>query len=308
MIKMPHLPVMEWNFEDQLHVTEKQVVNNGNTAERTYYVYDAAGERIRKVTERQNGTRKDERLYLGGFEIYCDYNGNGTAIKLDRETLHIMDDTRRIAMVETKIIDTHNDPSPTQLIRYQFSNHLGSASLELENDGKVISYEEYYPYGSTSYQAVDKSIKAAAKRYRYTGKERDEETGLYYHGARYYAPWLGRWTATDQRGLLDGVNVYQYANSSPIIFVDLTGNQASTNEDTETKIESTDAQVEFNITAINNIVYELSMLQQELQENEKEAIGRMEILEECDMIYFPPDPTEDYYEYYDYDSGTCDPG
>jgi hypothetical protein len=41
-----------------------------------------------------------------------------------------------------------------------------------------------------------------SKRYRYTGKERDEESGLYYHGARYYAPWLGRWTAIDPLQLL----------------------------------------------------------------------------------------------------------
>ena len=41
-----------------------------------------------------------------------------------------------------------------QLIRYQFGNHLGSASLELDDQAQIISYEEYTPYGSTSYQAV----------------------------------------------------------------------------------------------------------------------------------------------------------
>ena len=46
---------------------------------------------------------------------------------------------------------------PMQLIRYQFGNHLDSAALELRDDGEVISYEEYYPYGSTSYQAMDKN-------------------------------------------------------------------------------------------------------------------------------------------------------
>jgi uncharacterized protein RhaS with RHS repeats len=103
-----------------------------------------------------------------------------------------MDDKQRIALVETRTLDmAGSDDSPAQLIRYQFGNHLGSASLELDDKGNVISYEEYYPYGSTSYQAVDQNVKAAAKRYRYTGKERDEETGFTYHGARYYAGWLG---------------------------------------------------------------------------------------------------------------------
>ncbi len=47
----------------------------------------------------------------------------------------------------------HPSPLPTQLIRYQFGNHLGSASLELDDQAQIISYEEYHPYGSTSYQA-----------------------------------------------------------------------------------------------------------------------------------------------------------
>ena len=43
--------------------------------------------------------------------------------------------------------------SGTQVIRYQLGNHLGSASLELDRDGAVISYEEYHPYGTTAFQA-----------------------------------------------------------------------------------------------------------------------------------------------------------
>ena len=121
-------------------------------------------------------------------------------MQLERQTLHVMDDKQRIALVETRTLDAGNDPAPLQLIRYQFGNHLGSASLELDDQAQIISYEEYTPYGSTSYQAV-RSQTETPKRYRYTGKERDEESGLYYHGARYYAPWLGRWTSCDPSGL-----------------------------------------------------------------------------------------------------------
>jgi RHS repeat-associated protein len=63
------------------------------------------------------------------------------------------------------------------------------------------------------------------KRYRYTSKEKDEETGLYYHGARYYACWLARWTAADPAGLIDGPNRYQYVRSSPIALLDPSGKQ-----------------------------------------------------------------------------------
>ena len=102
------------------------------------------------MIERQNGTRQKERIYLGGFEIYREYNGNGTTVTLERETLHIMDDKQRIALVETRT----DVLVPEQLIRYEFGNHLGSASLELDDQAQIISYEEYTPYGSTSYQAV----------------------------------------------------------------------------------------------------------------------------------------------------------
>ncbi len=63
------------------------------------------------------------------------------------------------------------------------------------------------------------------RRYRYTGKERDEETGLYYHGARYYAAWLGRWTAADPAGLVDGPNLYEYVTGDPILLMDPDGMQ-----------------------------------------------------------------------------------
>ena len=61
------------------------------------------------------------------------------------------------------------------------------------------------------------------KRYRYTGKERDEETGLNYHGARYYAPWLGRWVSCDPVGLAGSVNTFDYCGENPVIRIDPEG-------------------------------------------------------------------------------------
>ncbi len=192
MTRMPHLggapdANMFWDFRDQLCSTD---LGGGGKA---YYVYDASGQRVRKVWEKKPNL-VEERIYLGGFEIYRKRSG---AERFERESLHIMDDKQRIALVEARTLDTAGtDLGPLQLIRYQFGNHLGSASLELDNRGRIISYEEYTPYGSTSYHGV-RNRDEAPKRYRYTGKERDEESGLYYHGARYYAPWLGRWTSCD---------------------------------------------------------------------------------------------------------------
>ncbi|MET0660075.1 MAG: RHS repeat-associated core domain-containing protein, partial [Steroidobacteraceae bacterium] len=225
MISMAHLPVMRWDFHDHLAATTAQVVNSG-TPETTYYVCDAAGRRIRKVTDRQavdgaSPTRRRERLYLGAFEIHREYDADGSAVTLERETLHVLDGQQRIALVETRT--QGDDGSSTALVRYQLGNSVNSATLELDLAGDIISYEEYYPYGSTSYQAGRNLVEVSRKRYRYTGKERDEETGMSYHGARYCAPWLGRWTSADPAGLIDGLNSYLYVRANPIAHHDPTG-------------------------------------------------------------------------------------
>jgi RHS repeat-associated protein len=213
---LPHLSLIEWDFRDQLRATARQVVNGG-TPETTWYVYDAAGRRVRKVTESDAGVVREQRIYLGGFEVYR----RGGAGPLTRETLHLTDDKQRFALVETRTAG--DEPNvPTRLIRYQLGNHLGSAALVLDHQAQIISYEEYTPYGSTSYQAV-RSQTETPKRYRYTGKEHDEESGFYYHGARYYAPWLGRWASADPQGMVDGPNLYVYGRDNPVVFTDPNG-------------------------------------------------------------------------------------
>ncbi|WON73555.1 SpvB/TcaC N-terminal domain-containing protein [Nitrosospira sp. Is2] len=219
MTAMPHLPKMDWDFNDQLLTSQQQVVNNG-TGEKTYYVYDGTGQRVRKVTETQNDTPKDERIYLGEFEVYRKYSGQ--SVTLERETLHVMDDEQRVALIETRTRLIGSDPALPQLIRFQLGNHLGSAMLELTNQAQVISYEEYHPYGTTAYQAA-RNQTDTPKRYQYTGKERDEETSLSYHGARYYAGWLGRWIAADPAGIAGGMNSYEYSAGSPVCLIDPDG-------------------------------------------------------------------------------------
>ena len=190
---------MAWDYVDRLHATARRPTDGGDPTEATYYVYDVTGQRIRKVTGRAGNepdARKAERIYIGAFEVFREYGPDGT-VTLERETLQVFDDKHRIALIETRTVGT--DRGPGELIRYQLANHLDSAVLELDQRAQVISYEEYYPYGSTSYQAVRAGLEAP-KRYRYTGKERDTETGLYYHGARYYAPGSPAGSAATRRG------------------------------------------------------------------------------------------------------------
>jgi RHS repeat-associated protein len=220
MTGLPGPAPFSWDFNDRLVGVD---LGGGGTAS---YTYDGEGQRARKVIERTGGI-VEERLYLGAVEVFT--RTQGGTVKLRRETLHIMDGARRLAMVDTRTAGAGG--SPAQLIRYQFANHLQTAALELDDAAAIISYEEYYPFGSTSLQSVDSSREVPTKRYRYTGKERDEETGFSYHGARYYAPWLARWTAPDPKGLADGANLYRYSLNNPVRLADPTGTQAAPQRD-----------------------------------------------------------------------------
>lgn len=228
MTAMPHLEDMGWNFKEELIKTVRQRRIAGGTPETTYYQYDGQGQRIRKITENQadvgnTPAKKEERIYIAGYELYKKHSG--TDAGLERISLSLMDEGHRFVMIETR--NDVDDGTEKHLVRYQLHNHLGSASLELDgtDNAKVISYEEYHPYGTTAYQAKNSAIKSAAKRYRYTGMERDEESGLEYHSARYYLPWLGRWGSGDPLllsrrndiDLLSLLNPYSYADNMPII-------------------------------------------------------------------------------------------
>lgn len=221
VVRLPHLgagaavPNVYWDYKDQLRRADR-----GTGV--VYCAYDASGQRVRKVWEKAPGVI-EERIYLGGVELFRKRGAGADTTTLERETLHVIDDKQRIALVEMRTLDTTGaDPAPRRLIRYQHGNHLGSASLELDEAGNIISYEEYAPFGSSTYQAVRNQMETA-KRYRYTGKERDEETGLYYHGARYYMPWLGRWSAPDPAGIRAGINLYAYCRNSPVKLSDPSG-------------------------------------------------------------------------------------
>ena len=218
---MPEIPVLRWDPENRLHLTARSEPAGGPISNPTYYVYDGSGQRARKVAAGA-AARKSERIYLGSFEVYREY-GTNDEVTLERETLHVFDDRHRVALAEARTAGA--DAGPARLIRYQLADHLDSSVLELDEHAQVISYEQYYPYGATSYQAV-RARTDTPKRYRFTGKERDTETGLYYHGARYYIAWLGRWSSCDPAGLADGPNLYAYVRGNPIRLSDSEGTAA----------------------------------------------------------------------------------
>jgi RHS repeat-associated protein len=261
--EMPHLQEMGWNFKEELAKTARQRRTDGGTAETTYYQYDGSGQRIRKITENQAApgvvpTKKEERIYVSGYELYKKHSGSDAG--LERVSLSLIDEGHRFVIAETR--NDFDNGTEKHLVRYQLHNHIGSAALELDgtDDANVISYEEYHPFGTTAYQAKNNAIRSAAKRYRFTGMERDEETGLEYHSARYYLPWLGRWLSADPIGIGDGVNVYVYAKNNSIQLVDEQGTQCNPAMHccTDSGSEYESADVIFNP---NDVVYQIASIQ-----------------------------------------------
>ncbi|MFC0200714.1 SpvB/TcaC N-terminal domain-containing protein [Paracoccus rhizosphaerae] len=218
--RMPHLAAMDWNFMDQLRRVD---LGGGGTA---WHVYGLGGQRLRKVVER-NGNVKLEWIYLGALTIHRRRRRNTDELRLERWTVHVGDNTGPIAQVDTKTRDDDNgdpaNPLNAPLIRYQYANQLGSAMLETDATGNLISYEEYHPYGTTAYRSTRPGFDLSLKRYRFGSKERDDETGLYQMGLRYYAPWLGRWTSADPVGFADGANMFRFSKNNPVNFTDPSG-------------------------------------------------------------------------------------
>lgn len=210
-----------WNYRDNIaSATLMERADGPNDVE--YYVYNGTGDRIRKVTERYvNGGAVldiEETIYLGTLEIR-QTRRNGTVTQ-ERHSMRVMDDETCIA---TRLHWTKGSPpqnvKPLQ-VRFQLDNHLGSATMELDEQGQLISYEEYFPYGGTALVAGHSLTEVKLKQYRYSGKERDASTGLYYYGARYYAPWLGRWLSCDPAGTIDGLNLYRFVYNNPVVNID----------------------------------------------------------------------------------------
>src|SRR5574344_1516443 len=128
---------------------------------------------------------------------------------------------------------------------YYHADHLGSVSAITDSDGDVYERLEYTPYGEVW---IDLQYGTTAfdfdTPYKFTGKELDEETGLYYYGARYLDPMYSRWLSTDPAlsdyasgskaggGIYNShnFNLYNYANNNPIRYTDPDGRVSISNQ------------------------------------------------------------------------------
>ena len=112
---------------------------------------------------------------------------------------------------------THED------IFFYHSDHLGSTSYITDAKANVAQFDAYLPYGEL---LVDEHSSTEEMPYKFNGKEFDEETGLYYYGARYMNPRTSLWYGVD--ALIENyptIGSYTYCSSNPIVFIDPDGNK-----------------------------------------------------------------------------------
>lgn len=198
-----------WDYADRMRTFADQA-GTAQPTKYTHYLYDAAGERVKKIT-RKSSTLYEVTVYIDCMFEYI-YKYDGTDKNEEHNELHIMDDKSRIAMVRAG----YDDGTPA--VKYVLDDHLGSSSVIVDGSGIFYNKEEYYPFGETSFGSF------AKKRYRYVSNEHDNESGLYYYGARYYASWTCKFISTDPlASTYHWQSPYVNAANNPIKFVDVLG-------------------------------------------------------------------------------------
>ncbi len=172
------------------------------------YVYDSEQQRVVKNSDSQ------QVVYLPGLELRT--TGN------EKLQVICIGEAGRAQVRALHWTSGKPDEIAGDQIRYSYDALTGSSGLELDDDGRVISREEYYPFGGTAILTARSQTEVNYKTVRYSGKERDA-TGLYYYGYRYYQPWVGRWLSPDPAGRIDGLNLFCMVKNNPVTLSDVNG-------------------------------------------------------------------------------------
>lgn len=227
LVEMDHLRRVEWSWRGTLSRTvliDRSGSGGPNDAE--YYTYGADRMRVRKVHHRlaDGAVETTETIYLDGCEVRRTRLGDQPI--LERWTSHVQDEQGRVALIHRWTSDDlgrETDDLTGARVHYVIGNAQDSPVMELDEVGGLIAYEEYFPYGGTSFIAGDNERAIALRDYRYMGKERDAATGLSYFGHRYFASWMYRWVSPDPAGMVDGTNLYAFTQGNPSSHVDRDG-------------------------------------------------------------------------------------
>ncbi|MGH9571476.1 MAG: RHS repeat-associated core domain-containing protein, partial [Candidatus Angelobacter sp.] len=170
------------------------------------YLYDVDGQRFAKW---DNGVPVKSYFYGANGEVLAEGAGSSN---LTAEYIYF--NGKRVARVDL----------PANTVHYYLSDHLNSTSMVVSATGGIEEESDYSPFG-TEYVVTGPGITP----YKFTGKERDSESGLDYFGARYYSGTSGRWMSPDPVGLSrepqspQTLNKFSYCFNNPLGLTDPDG-------------------------------------------------------------------------------------
>jgi len=230
-----------WNERNLLRTTKDDSYT-------TEYLYGGDGERAVKRSS------VSETLYFNKFftqrydEAYMGAGGRMSKhIFLGNDRIV----TKQVALSTGETYDNADTGVEKQYTYYYHANHLDSTSVVTDSNGEVYERLEYTPYGETWLDETSSDTYFDTP-YRFSAKEKDQETGLYYYGARYLDPKYSRWISADpalgeylqqapvndeakkhnqslpgQGGVFNviNLNLYHYAGNNPIKYTDPDGKE-----------------------------------------------------------------------------------
>ena len=156
------------------------------------------------------------------------YNGTDNDNYADGEGFCCNDGSMEAAVAQARkaqsraVARSFKDPDNYENLQFFYHpDHLGSSSFITNLEGEVVQHIEYVPFGEVF---IEERNNVWNTPYLFNAKEFDEETGMYYYGARYYEPRLSLWMSTDPlEEDYYNVSTYCYVFNNPLRFIDPTG-------------------------------------------------------------------------------------
>jgi RHS repeat-associated protein len=186
-----------WDYDNRL----TQVALPG-TAGTVTFKYDPFGRRVQKAFTQGGNTTTTNYLY-DGPNLIEEMDNAGNVLARYANQMRVDEPLTELRSGTTS---------------YYQQDGLGSVT-SLSNGAGMLANT----YTFDSYGKLNTSTGTLTNPFQYTGRESDQETGLYYYRARYYDPTIGRFTSEDPIGLQGGPNFYDYVGNDPVDFNDPRG-------------------------------------------------------------------------------------
>jgi RHS repeat-associated protein len=203
-----------------------KVTDSAGTTTIAEYRYDGLGRRIAKLVPNGENWDRTDYHYNEAWQCLEQRYGQGQAKETVPDTPNVQW-LWDIRYVDTPVLRWRSVSGTLDEVLYFCNDANMNVTALVNTSGTVVERYVYDPYGKATCLDLNWANGQATSRVGneilYCGYRFDPETGLDHVRRRYYHPTLGRWVTRDMAGLRDGVNLYQYVRSSPILLSDPTG-------------------------------------------------------------------------------------